>query len=117
MAKIKPGKNNSIALLAAIFNVAYINDQKSRGYKSLGASVQSVLTNNQFDIQTPLQIKTADEYALLFTAVFNNAAVHLTAADKKPAPQSVDIETNKVISFLEGNGLIKVTRPLTQHIY
>jgi hypothetical protein len=117
MLKIKPSKDKSIALLAGIFNAAYLSGEKGRGYKSLHASVLSVLANNQFDIQTPLHIKTADEYVQLYTAVFNRSTLNLTAAHGEAPSQSVDIEANKVISYLEGNKLIKITKPLTQHIY
>tara|TARA_R110002124_G_scaffold64985_2_gene177897 strand:+ start:720257 stop:720610 length:354 start_codon:yes stop_codon:yes gene_type:complete len=117
MSKIKPSKNTSIPLLASLFNSAYTTSPNARGHKTLNESIQSVLESNQFDIQTPLAINTADEYTMLFTAVFNNAAINFVTQGQIASPLAIDIEANKIISYLEGNKIIKIAKPLTQHIY
>jgi|TARA_R110002126_G_scaffold13118_3_gene56717 hypothetical protein len=114
---MRPTKQTSIALLSTVFNTAYMNDKTQRKNKSLNACVTDIIEQNGFDIKTPLEIITADEYATLYTQAFKAASQHFTAQATTPNYKSVDAQANKFISYLSGNGIITVAKNLKQEIY
>ena len=117
MHAIRPRKLTSIRLLTSIFNTADIVGQAGRQHKTMQQCVRDTLKNQNFDIQMPIEIKTADEYVTLFESAFNAATLNLTANNKAPTPKAVELQAEKLIEFLKGQNVIKVATKLQQEIY
>lgn len=117
MHAIRPRKLTSIRLLTSIFNTADMVGQAGRQHKTMQQCVRDTLQNQKFDIQMPIEIKTADEYATLFESAFNAATMNLIDRQKIPSPKAVELQAEKLIEFLKGQNVIKVATKLQQEIY